>query len=103
MDRECVAQRMRRDRFAETGLLKCLSACDLDGTRRDGLLGPVTWKQPLLWTGRLPLVSQKLQQRLREHHLAVLPAVARLPPDAHPLAVNCGGLQGNRLEYPQPR
>ena len=33
-----------------------LSACDLDGARRDGLLGPVTRKQPLLlWTARLPV------------------------------------------------
>jgi transposase len=40
------------------------------------------------------------QQRRREHHVAVLPAFARLHPDDHPLAVDRGGLQGNRLGYP---
>jgi hypothetical protein len=55
MNGERVAQGMRGDRFAETGLLKRLPACDLDGARCDRLLGPVTWKQPRFWTGRLPV------------------------------------------------
>jgi hypothetical protein len=55
MNGERMAQGMRGDRFAETRLLKRLSACDLNGTRRDMLLGPVTWKQPLFWTGLLPV------------------------------------------------
>ena len=97
MNGERVAQGMRGDRFAETRLLKRLPASDLDGARRNRLPGPVAWKQPLLWMGLLPVGPQKLQQRRRQHHVPVLPAFAGLHPNDHPLAVDRGGLQGNRL------
>jgi hypothetical protein len=92
-----LRQGMRGDRFAHTRLFKCIPACDLDGARRDRLLGPVAWKQPLLWTGLLPVDPQKLQQRWREHHVPVFSAFARLDPNNHPLAVDRGWFQANRL------
>src|SRR5277367_5592673 len=54
MNGERMAQGMRRDRFAETRLLKRLPACNLDSARRDRLHRPAAWKQPLFWTGLLP-------------------------------------------------
>ena len=94
---ECMAQGMRSNRFAESRLFKCLPARDLNGVRRDRLLGPIARKQPFSWASLLPVGSQKLQQRRREHHVPVLPAFARLHPNDHPLAVDRGGLQRNRL------
>jgi hypothetical protein len=55
---ERMAQGMRGDRFAQTRLLKCIPARDLDGARRDRLVGPVTWEQPLFWTGLLPVLAK---------------------------------------------
>lgn len=97
MNGERMPQRMRSDRFAATRLLKHLPPCDLDGTRRDMLLGPITWKQPFFWMGLLPVGPVKASAASARASRTVFPAFARLHPNDHPLAVDCGRLLGNRL------
>src|SRR5208337_2414400 len=60
-------------------------------------------KQPTLWTCCLPPDAQKREQMRRQHHIAILAALALLDADQHALAVNVGDLERDHFRGAQTR
>jgi len=81
----------------------CPLACLAHRIARNRTARDVTGKQPDLRTSRPPVRAQFLQQPRRQHHVAVLAALALIDPKHHALAVDVGDLQVRGLGYPQPR
>jgi hypothetical protein len=71
MDGKCVPKRMRGHRFGETGQTMCFLTGCFYGVLRDRPLVMNTWEQPFLRPSGFPVVAQDLQQRGREHHVAI--------------------------------
>src|ERR1700733_12693931 len=101
MHREGVAQRVRRDRFADAVLAPHDATGVLDGRWGDRLSWDVAGEQPLLGTGSAPIVAQKVEQCGREHDVSVLASLALLDTDHHALAVDRAWLQTHRLRDAQ--
>ena len=59
-------------------------------------------KQPLLWTRQPPVGAQDRQELRRQHHVALLAALAVLDADHHPAAVDIGDPEAGDLRDPQP-
>ena len=95
MNREGMAQRMRRDRLGEVGAPMCLLTSVFDGISRDRLARVTAREEPVLRAHGLPVAAQDIQQLRREHDVAILLAFALLDADDHPPAVDGGGLQAN--------
>src|SRR3984885_6214279 len=98
-----MAQRMRRDWPRDARSRTGPSAGIFNGVRRDRLPGLPAREQPLFRPGRLPVITHKVQQTRRKHHVTIFPPFARLYTNDHPLAVNGGWLQPDRLGHAQPR
>src|SRR5208282_3652031 len=73
----------------------------LHGEGRDRLVGDVAGKQELLRVDGTPIRPENLQQPRREHHVAILPPLALLHADDHPLAVDRRWRQADRFGDPQ--
>jgi len=72
MDREGMPQAMRRDELRQSGETKRFLAGLAHGAAGDRLAGTIAREEPLPWPHRPPIAAQDLQQRGREHHVAVL-------------------------------
>src|SRR5580700_6319409 len=93
MHREGVAQRMRGNRLADAAQQPHCPAGVFDGGWIDRLAGSSAGKQPLSWTGAVPIVPQYIEELGRQHDVAVLAAFALFDPDDHALAVDRAGLE----------
>ena len=68
----------------------------------DGAARDVAGEEPVGRPGGLPVLAEQGQQPRREHHVAVLAALALADADDHPLAVDVVDAQGDDLGDPQP-
>jgi hypothetical protein len=94
---------MRRDWPSNAGSLTGFSTGVLDGKPRDRLTGPVAGKQPLSRVSTPPVVAENVQEPGRQHHVTIFAPFARLHTDDHPLAIDGGWPQSDRLGNAQPR
>src|SRR5271166_6486446 len=95
--RQGVAQRVRGDRLGDAGPAPRLFTGVLHGESRDRLIGDVAGKQEILRVDGTPIRPENLQQPRREHHAAILPPLALLHADDHPLAVDRRWRQADRF------
>ena len=93
VNRERVAQRMRRNRLADAALQAHFPTGAIDGGWSDRLAGPITGKQPLSGMGILPIVPEHRQQFGRQHDIAIFVALALVDPNDHALAIDRSGLE----------
>ena len=98
MDRECVAQRMRRDRLGDAGSADApFGRPASTASLVIGFSGRSPGNSHSSGSHGAPPVAQRLQQLGREHDVAVLLALALLDTHHHALAVDLAGLQANGL------
>ena len=97
-----MPQGMRGNRFAEPRLFKRLPARDLDGARRDRLLGTVTWEQPRFWVSA-PSSNRRRSNSLGESitYRSFWPLAASTRMTIRWLSIAVAS--GNRLGNAQPR
>jgi hypothetical protein len=103
-----MTQGVRRDRFADGGLLADLSAHDLNCAGRDRLSGYIAGEQPMLGPCFTPVGPEDVQELGREHDVTVLALFACRDADRHALAVDClrrqadgfGDPQASRIAFP---
>ena len=115
VNRERVAQRMRRNRLADAALQAHFPTGAIDGGWSDRLAGPITGKQPLsgmgilpivptsrcpttaapIRMGILPIVPEHRQQFGRQHDIAIFVALALVDPNDHALATDRSGLEAD--------
>ena len=117
VNRERVAQRMRRNRLADAALQAHFPTGAIDGGWSDRLAGPITGKQPLSGMGILPIVPkhrrcpqpppllsrmgilpivpEHRQQFGRQHDIAIFVALALVDPNDHALAIDRSGLEAD--------
>ena len=84
---ERVAQCVRRHRLGDAALGPRLPADAVDGERTDWLIRPVAGKQPGAGMGLSPILPEQIEEPGRQHHVAVLAALALGNPDHHALAI----------------
>src|SRR5580693_2926660 len=97
MDGESVPQTVRRDWFRQAGEVVRFRAGLSHRIPGNRLAGAFAWEEPRLWSARLPIVAQDLQELGRQHHIAVLLPFALLDADDHSPAVDVRGLQLHRF------
>ena len=93
----------RRHALVDLGHLGCGMAGAVELACRERVAPVPPGKQPALWPRRLPPGAQQFEQMRREHHVAVLAALALLDADHHALAVDVGHLQRDHLGDAQAR
>jgi hypothetical protein len=94
---ERVAQHVRAQRPPDTQLLAQLLADDTNGVRLQRLSRSLPLKEPVLGLAPAPVHAQDLQQLRRQHDLARKLPLAFADMNDHPLAVDVGHLQIQRL------
>lgn len=106
---EAVTQRVRPDPLGDVGGLCCLDDHAIELAGADGLHRMLPREQPAvamhhaLLTSDLPPLTQKREPVLREHGVAIAPALATLDAQQHALAVDVGNLQHRNLGDTQAR
>ena len=100
---EAVPERVHRDPLAQPGSGAGRAAGCMQNLHVDRLRLIAAGEQPRLGPSQAPVRAQDAEQLGREHHGAVLAALAALDPDHHPHAVDVGDLQTDRLGRPQSR
>ena len=98
-----MAQTMRRDWPRNAGSRAGSPAGILNGIRRDRLPGLPAREQPLFWPCGFPVIAENVQQPGRKHNVTIFSPLARLHTDDHPLAVDSGWLEPDRLGNTQSR
>src|ERR1700688_908734 len=101
MRRKAVTKGVRGHRLADLGHLGRGIAGAPELARRHRVDRVHSGKQPPLWACRVVPGAQQLKQMRRQHHVAVLMALALIDPDHHALAVDVGYLQRNHLGHAQ--
>src|SRR6266481_6074257 len=101
MRRKAVTKGMRGHPLVDLGHVSRGMAGAPELARRHRIDRVHSGKQPPLWTGRLVPGAQQLEQMRREHHVAILVALALFDPDHHALAVDVGYLQRDYLGHAQ--
>ena len=94
---------MRRDWPRNAGSRAGSPAGILNGIRRDRLPGLPAREQPLFWPCGFPVIAENVQQPGRKHNVTIFSPLARLHTDDHPLAVDSGWLEPDRLGNTQSR
>jgi hypothetical protein len=97
MGGKAVPQSMHRDRLAQPGAADRGPASLLQGGDTHRLPGVAAGEQPAPGPRQAPVGAQDRQQLRREHHVAVLAALALLDADQHPAAVDRPRLQPGDL------
>src|SRR5215467_4764360 len=92
---------MRCNEFGECRQMMCLLARILNRGPGDRLPRNTSGEQPFLWTRRLPVAAQYIQQLGRQHHVSVFTAFAQLNANYHSSAVDSVGSQLNSLRDAQ--
>src|SRR5208283_46041 len=87
MGGKAVPQRVQGDTLLDVGDMDRGMAGAVELARRHRLHRIAARKQPTLWTCCLPPDAQKREQMRRQHHIAILAALALLDADQHALAV----------------
>lgn len=99
MGGEAVTQRVRPDPLGDVGRLRCLDDHAIELTRADRLHRVLPREEPAvavrhaLLPPKLPPLTQKREQILRQHGVAIPPALAVLDAQQHAFAVDIGDLQ----------
>jgi hypothetical protein len=99
---EAMTKAVGRDRFGNAAASVRLSAGVLHRRFGDRAAGAIAREEPPLGPSHAPPDAQQLQQLGREHHVAVLGALALADPDDHAAAVDVLDPQGGDLGDPQP-
>lgn len=90
-----------RNRFRNARPTPRLLAFAPDGATPDRLVGLCAGKEPACGSTQVPPVTQQVEQRGREHHVAIFEALPLLDADHHPAAVDIGGSQVERVRDAQ--
>src|SRR5580704_16691904 len=101
MDGKSVPQTVRGDRLGQAGEVVRFRTGLSHRIPGDRLDGAIAGEEPRLWLPYLPIITEDLQQLGRQHHVAILLALALLDADDHSPAVDDRGLQMNRLRDTQ--
>src|SRR5271168_4223179 len=94
---------MRCNWLANAGEPTSLLAGQFDRASVDRLARHITLEEPPLRPHGSPVTAQRLQQLGREHHVAILLALALFDTDDHALTIDIGGLQADGLGDAQAR
>ena len=97
VDGKGMAQRVRGDRLGDASPAPRLFTGVLHGEGRDRLIGDVAGEQEILRVDGVPISPENVQQPRREHHVAILPPLALLHADDHPLAIDRRWRQADRF------
>src|SRR6202042_1764664 len=101
MRRKAVTKGVRGNRLVDLGHLGGGIAGAPELARRHRVDRVHSGKQPALGACRLVPGAQQLEQMRRQHHVAILVALALFDPDHHALAVDVGYLQRDYLGHAQ--
>src|SRR6201995_395117 len=101
MRRKAMTKRVRRHALVDLRYLGRGIAGAPELARRHRVDRVHSGKQPPLWACHLVPGAQQLKQMRRQHHVAVLVALALFDPDHHALAVDVGYLQRNHFGHAQ--
>ena len=102
VDRESVAERVRRHGFAQPTAISGEATRPLDGSLLHRLPGASSGEEPPGRPLDPPPGSQLLEQRRREHDVAVTSALAPCDMQDHPVTVDVGDLEPQCLAESQP-
>ena len=102
MDRKRMPERMGCDRLGQPCPPTRLVAGLLDRAPADRRVRPCPREQPVRGLVHPPPRAQHLQQRRREHHVAILRALA-VDAEDHPLAIDGADGEPGRFGDPQAR
>ena len=103
MSGEAVAQDMHAHALVEPRRGRRRAAGRMQRRRLDRLVGRAAGKQEVWRPRQPPVAAQDAQQRLGQHHAALLAALAALDPHHHARAVDVADLQGGDFRNAQAR
>src|SRR5258707_2044794 len=101
MDGKCAPKGMRCDRLGNMATLMRLLASLLYGESGDVAADSITWEKPPFGLVHSPPVAQDFEELRGEHDIAIFLSFTLLDSDEHPLTVDIGDLQADRLRDPQ--